>query len=440
MTDAPRRPGAPLVTVFTSTVYPDVARVWHACVSRAFPAAEARIEIFLDSERDDLDPRLYPGAAVLRRAPARRDYHEAYNDAVARAETPYLAFVDSDVLWTCRDLWEGVKVRLAAPRVAAVSCVSQSHRPSHGTFAVVLKAAVYREVFARSLPLGFFPARVPPPQDQAFQDTGDLAARAVMDAGWEIDFQHRDRQGEIFRLHSITLSRREAELYGSANLLGLAGRHRHYFRGCAGNVLLARLHDRLFDAGPRYELPVGALALARACRNHSPEEAEWRRAYWRQLREGARRLEAFVRGTATAARAADTPAAEAAAGADRSGRAVTAPLPASATACRTASKGQVGAAGTTPRVEILRAGEFYHHERFGPATVNRGAVLLGCEWDGGVFESGVMAGGDFRGGEFRGGTFWKGIFWAGRWRGGTWESGFDRDGRYRPRTDAPRYD
>jgi hypothetical protein len=88
---------------------------------------------------------------------------------------------------------------------------------------------------------------------------------------------------------------------------------------------------------------------------------------------------------------------------------------------------------------ILQAGEFHHKERFGPETVNRGAVLLECEWDGGVFESGVMLGGLFRDGEFRGGTFWGGIFWAGRWRGGTWESGFDREGRYRPRTDAPEY-
>ncbi|HYL06242.1 MAG TPA: hypothetical protein VE075_09385 [Thermoanaerobaculia bacterium] len=93
----------------------------------------------------------------------------------------------------------------------------------------------------------------------------------------------------------------------------------------------------------------------------------------------------------------------------------------------------------TSEARILEVGEFFHQQRFGPATVNRGAVLLECEWDGGVFESGVMLGGLFRSGEFRGGTFWGGIFWAGRWRGGTWESGFDREGRYRPRTDPPEY-
>jgi hypothetical protein len=110
-------------------------------------------------------------------------------------------------------------------------------------------------------------------------------------------------------------------------------------------------------------------------------------------------------------------------------------------ACRAESMPQAGAPGMTsqPQPKILQAGEFFHKERFGPETVNRGAVLLECEWDGGVFESGVMLGGLFRDGEFRGGTFWGGIFWAGRWRGGTWESGFDREGRYRPRTDAPEY-
>jgi hypothetical protein len=93
----------------------------------------------------------------------------------------------------------------------------------------------------------------------------------------------------------------------------------------------------------------------------------------------------------------------------------------------------------TPDPVILQAGEFYHKERFGSETVNRGAVLLECEWDGGAFESGVMLGGLFRSGEFRGGTFWGGVFWEGRWQGGTWESGFDREGRYRPRTDVPDY-
>ncbi|HSR53334.1 MAG TPA: hypothetical protein VLV83_21115 [Acidobacteriota bacterium] len=88
-------------------------------------------------------------------------------------------------------------------------------------------------------------------------------------------------------------------------------------------------------------------------------------------------------------------------------------------------------------IRVLEEGDFYHKQRFGPDTVNRGAVLLECEWDGGDFESGVMLGGFFRKGRFLGGVFWGGVFWEGEWRQGRWECGFDRQGRYRPRTDAP---
>ena len=85
----------------------------------------------------------------------------------------------------------------------------------------------------------------------------------------------------------------------------------------------------------------------------------------------------------------------------------------------------------------LEAGEFHHKRSFGPEAVNRGAVLLECEWNGGVFEAGMMLGGFFRAGEFRGGIFSGAVFWDGVWRGGTWLGGFDRMGCYRPRTDAP---
>jgi hypothetical protein len=290
----------PLVTVFTSTVYPDVARLWHACVARAFPREEAQLEIFQDSERHDLDPDLLPRAAILRRSPARRDFHDAYNDAVARVETPYLAIVDSDVFWISRQLWGWVKDRLGVPEVAAVSCVSRPGRPSHGTFAVVMKVAVYREVFARSLPHGFFP-KAERPEDPAmpydgwlWHDTGDLATQAVTGAGWQVDLLHRDQAGELFRLHGITLSRRGAEHMGPRNLVRLASRDRYYFRGCAGNLVLKDLHDRLFPDGPRYDFSLAARPFVRASRDNPPDEVAWRRGYWRQLREGARRLEEFV--------------------------------------------------------------------------------------------------------------------------------------------------
>ncbi len=89
---------------------------------------------------------------------------------------------------------------------------------------------------------------------------------------------------------------------------------------------------------------------------------------------------------------------------------------------------------------VLQPGEFFHKQRFGPETVNRGAVLLECEWCGGIFESGVMLGGLFRSGEFQGGTFWGGLFVDGLWKAGRWECGFDSQGRYRPRTDHPPHD
>ena len=90
-----------------------------------------------------------------------------------------------------------------------------------------------------------------------------------------------------------------------------------------------------------------------------------------------------------------------------------------------------------PGEVILGRGEFHHKKRFGKDAVARGAVLLECEWDGGVFEDGAFIGGLFRSGEFQGGTFWGGVWLGGTWRAGSWESGFDATGRYRPRTDHP---
>ena len=86
---------------------------------------------------------------------------------------------------------------------------------------------------------------------------------------------------------------------------------------------------------------------------------------------------------------------------------------------------------------VLQKGEFYHKQTFGPEIINRGAVLLECEWNGGIVESGILMGCFFRSGQFRGGSFWGGVFWDGEWIDGVWENGFDRSGRYRPRTDHP---
>src|SRR5262249_10640892 len=161
--------------------------------------------------------------------PTRREFHDAYNDAVARVDTPYLAFIDSDVFWISRDLWTWARERLAAPEVAAVSYVSRKRRPSHGTFAVVMKAAAYRQGFAQSLPLGFSPKAARPdpavPLEQwTWYDPGALATQALVDAGWTVALLHRDELGELFRFHGIPLSRRGAEHVGPENLARLAGK------------------------------------------------------------------------------------------------------------------------------------------------------------------------------------------------------------------------
>jgi hypothetical protein len=88
-------------------------------------------------------------------------------------------------------------------------------------------------------------------------------------------------------------------------------------------------------------------------------------------------------------------------------------------------------------VLVLRRGELHIQKHFGPRTVNRGAALFECEWDGGRFEAGLFTGGMFRSGKFTGGIFLGGIFWGGTWVSGTWEGGFDRSGIYHSRGDSP---
>ena len=89
-----------------------------------------------------------------------------------------------------------------------------------------------------------------------------------------------------------------------------------------------------------------------------------------------------------------------------------------------------------PMPLVLAQGELYREKRFGPNTVNQGAALFECEWDGGRFEAGLFTGGIFRSGEFVGGIFLGGTF-CGTWVGGIWEGGFDGTGIYHSRGDSP---
>ena len=299
---APRgtaRLNAPSVTVFTATVYADVARIWHACVRRAFGGA-ARLEIFDDSPNQDLDPALFRGAAVLRRSPARRDFHEAYNDAVRRCETRFLAFVDSDVFCLDPGAWPRAAGELANPRVAAISFVSRARAASHGTFAVALKPGPYREALG-TLPGGFFPAveGVDPSVPRARwieHDTGDLVTRAVVAAGHEVRLSRLDGDGGAFaRFDGITLSRRASSWMGPAALATMAARSDYFWHGWVGNLALKRLHDDLFPDGPRYDYPFPrAAALLRAV-SPSLRRTRDRLAYLGRVRRQAAAVRAFVR-------------------------------------------------------------------------------------------------------------------------------------------------
>ncbi len=292
----------PALTVFTSTVYGDLARIWHACVARA-TSGTARIEVFDDSPGQDLPEAAFPGATVLRRSPARRDFHEAYNDALARAATPLLAFVDTDVLSVSGAVWPDAVKELARPEVAAVSFVSRSKTESHGTFAVVMKVDAYRAALA-SLPGGFFPAieKLDPalPQERwAWHDTGDLATRAVVAAGYEIRLLNLDHGNGFARFDGITLSRRAAEWMGADALATMSRRSDYFWHGYVGNLALRDLHDRLFSDGPRYAFAFSRARALALTASGGPRVAKERLRYLLRLKAQARAVERFVASSPT---------------------------------------------------------------------------------------------------------------------------------------------
>lgn len=289
----------PELTVFTATVYGDLARLWHACVSRTLGDA-ARIEIFDDSPGQDLDPAFFPGAEILRRSPARRDFHEAYNDAVRRCATPFLAFVDSDVFWLSAEAWARARRDLGSPGVAAVSCVSRTKTESHGTFAVVMRAEDYRRALA-GLPGGFFPAIERPdpaiPKERwTWHDTGDLVTRAVVSSGREVRLLNLERSGEFARFDGITLSRRAAAWMGEAALLRMSGQSDYFWHGWAGNAALKALHDSVFPDGPRYDFPFPRGAAVLRAVSRDPRRTRDRLSYLLSLRRQAAAVRSLIRG------------------------------------------------------------------------------------------------------------------------------------------------
>jgi hypothetical protein len=296
---AAEREGGVRLTVFAASVFPDVVRLWHACLVRALPPSETIVEVYDDSADEVLDASFLPGATLLRRTSGRPDFQCAYNDALARATTPLLAFVDTDVFWVSRELWARVLEKLERREVAAVSCVSREGTGSPGTFAVVMKVAAYRDAL-RSVPGGFLPfaereASGPPPGRWIGHDTGDLAARAVRAAGFEVELLHLERQGDVVRFDAITNTRLIRSWTGEGPFLGLAVRKPYFRRGALGNLALHLLHDHLFKDGPRYVPPVPADRLWRALVVH-PRTFVRAIREWLRIREGTRKIGEFLAG------------------------------------------------------------------------------------------------------------------------------------------------
>ena len=230
-----------------------------------------------------------------------RDFHDAYNDALARSTTPYLAFVDTDIFWLSPAVWPRALKELEHNEVAAVSCISRRNCESPGTFAVIMKTAVYRPVLA-NVPDGFYPAfegiapETAPEQWKRF-DTGDRAARAVLDAGYKIRLLHLDEQGDFVRFDGLTLTRRALEWIGPDNFLKVAQESTYHWMGLAGNAILKRLYDRLYPDGAAFEFPFSPGVAFRTALSHGPATLARRlRMLWR-IAHGSRRIERRVRDT-----------------------------------------------------------------------------------------------------------------------------------------------
>lgn len=287
----------PRLTIFTASVRLDLARLWLACVTRAFPRESTRVEIFDDSEDGALRPDLLPGAAILRPGPGRRDFQEAYNDVLARTATPWLAFLDTDVFAVSRDVWPRVRARLETG-AAAVLCAPQTAVEGHDTVAIALNVETYRTALVDA-PGGFLP-RVEgedpagrPGRWRGF-DTGDLLTGAVTARGGRVEPLRLEREGAFVRFDALTNAHLLAAWAGTARLLDLV-RHDAYLReGCLGNIALRRIHGETFPDGPPFAFPVSGLAVWSALASAGPAALRAGIGRARRLSAGARRLSRFL--------------------------------------------------------------------------------------------------------------------------------------------------
>jgi hypothetical protein len=289
----------PALTIFTASARLDLARLWLACVARAFPRDEAVVEIFDDSKAGILTPGLLPHATVLRPSPSRRDFQEAYNDALLRASTPFLLLLDTDAYATSADVWPLMRARLADENVAAVSCASRTATKGHDTVALVLRVAAYRAALA-AVPDGFFPRAVrlesgDPPGRWFGHDTGDVLTSAVASRGGKHEVLHLEEAGSFVRFDALTNVHLLASWAGHKPLLSLARRHAYFREGCLGNLALKAAYEKRFSDGPPFSfgLSTRALWIALASGGLASLRDGVERA--RRMRAGARRIEEFLR-------------------------------------------------------------------------------------------------------------------------------------------------
>jgi hypothetical protein len=288
----------PVLTVFTASARLDLARLWLACVERAFPRDEVVVEIFDDSKDGALTPGLLPRATVVRPAPGRRDFQEAYNDALGRAATPWLAFLDTDAYAVSREVWPRVCARLR-PGVAAVLCAPRTATEGHDTVALVLNVSAYRAALA-DVPGGFLPrvGREDPagrPGQWRGHDTGDLLTRAVTERGGAVDVLPLEEEGAFVRFDALTNTHLLAEWSGSGPLLALAKEQAYFREGCLGNLALRGVYRRMFPGGPPFSFRVSSGAVWRAVASGGFRSLRDAVSRARRMRVGARRLEAFLR-------------------------------------------------------------------------------------------------------------------------------------------------
>ena len=288
----------PVLTVFTASARLGLARLWLACVERAFPRDEVVVEIFDDSKDGALMPGLLPRATVVRPAPGRRDFQEAYNDALGRAATPWLAFLDTDAYAVSREVWPRVCARLR-PGVAAVFCAPRTATEGHDTVALVLNVSAYRAALA-DVPGGFLPrvGREDPagrPGQWRGHDTGDLLTRAVTERGGAVDVLPLEEEGAFVRFDALTNTHLLAEWSGSGPLLALANEQAYFREGCLGNLALRGVYRRMFPGGPPFSFRVSSGAVWRAVASGGFRSLRDAVSRARRMRVGARRLETFLR-------------------------------------------------------------------------------------------------------------------------------------------------